>query len=243
MQEIIKIQKSAGGKDIVSARELYQFLGYEHGQFSRWAKSKIVNNKFGIKNEDWIGFDMVVEGNAVVDYALTLNFAKRVCQSAQTKKGEDVRNYFIECERLSKQPIQQVSVQQLPTDFISALEQLVLSKKSELVLEEKVKELKPKGELFDMAMSSRDTLEMSQVAKILCIKGFGRNNIFERLREVKVLRKSNEPYQDYVDRGWFKIIETPYDKDGETGISIKTVVLQKGMEGIRQILTKSNKQN
>lgn len=65
MQELIKIQTSQGGKQVVSARELYQFLGYESNQFSRWSKSKIVSNKFAIEFEDWTGFDTVVEGNVL----------------------------------------------------------------------------------------------------------------------------------------------------------------------------------
>lgn len=242
MQELIKIKKSAGGKDIVSARELHQFLGAK-SNVNTWFKNQIERAMLQ-ENIDYVRVQISeTSGQTSLDYAVTLSSAKEIAMLNGGEKGKQARLYFIECERLSRQPIQQPVTQALPTDFISALEQLLLSKKSELVLEEKAKELEPKGKLFDMAMSSRDTLEMSQVAKILCIKGVGRNIIFETLREKRVLRENNEPYQDYINRGWFKIVETPYNKEGETRISTKTVVLQKGIEGIRQILAKPIQQN
>jgi anti-repressor protein len=243
MQELIKIQVSKGGKQVVSARELHQFLGIKTA-FGIWIERM---TKYGfVENTDYAVIKSERADNQVItiqDFVITIDMAKELSMIQRTDKGKQARLYFIECERLSKHPIQQVVTQPLPTDFISALEHLLVSKKSELALEEKLKEAQPKVELFDMAMSSRDTLEMSQVAKILCIKGFGRNNIFERLRDEKVLRDTNEPYQEYINRGWFKIIETPYNKEGESRISTKTVVLQKGIEGIRQILTKPFQHN
>jgi phage anti-repressor protein len=99
MQELIKVTTNTQGNRVVSARELYAYLGYENSQFSRWAKSKIVENGFSIENEDWVGFDIVVEGNKIKDYAVSLDFAKRLSMMAKTEKGEEVRNYFIECEK------------------------------------------------------------------------------------------------------------------------------------------------
>jgi anti-repressor protein len=238
MNELIKIKTSEGGKQIVSARELHQFLGVKTN-VNTWFKNQIERAMLQ-EGKDFIQtFEESTGGRPNQDYAVTLSSAKEIAMLNGGDKGKQARLYFIECERLSKQAIQQ------PKE-LSRIEILTLAIESEkraLLLEEKVKELEPKGDLFDMAMSSRDTLEMSQVAKILCIKGFGRNNIFQRLRDEKVLRKTNEPYQEYVQRGWFKIVETPYDNKGETGISTKTVVLQKGLEGIRQILTVANQQN
>lgn len=42
MNELIKVQKSKGGKNIVSAKELYSFLSIDDGShFARWAKTNI----------------------------------------------------------------------------------------------------------------------------------------------------------------------------------------------------------
>ena len=77
---------------------------------------------------------------------------------------------------------------------------------------------------------------MGQVAKVLNM-GVGRNTLFEILREKKILRRNNEPYQDYIDNGWFRLVESRYQKpNGDTCINLKTVVFQKGVDGIRKML-------
>lgn len=65
MNELIKITEKSG-KQVVSARELYKSLELADGQFSRWAKSNILDNPFTVENEDWVGFDIDVEGNKVL---------------------------------------------------------------------------------------------------------------------------------------------------------------------------------
>lgn len=102
-----------------------------------------------------------------------------------------------------------------------------------------IETMKPKAEFHDAVVGSDDTVDMSQVAKILNYKGIGRNKLFEILRKKKVLRHNNEPMQAYVDRGWFRQVESKYQTpSGETRINIKTVVFQKGVDGIRKILDK-----
>ncbi len=52
---------------------------------------------------------------------------------------------------------------------------------------------------------------------------------------MKVLMPNNQPYQKYIDCGYFRTIEQKYTKpDGSTHINIKTVVYQKGLDFIRR---------
>ena len=100
-------------------------------------------------------------------------------------------------------------------------------------------EAKPKVDFYEAVTGSIDTIDMASVAKILNITGFGRNLIFDELRKKSVLQSNNQPYQKYVDNGWFRVIESKYSKqDGSTHISLKTVVYQKGLDGIRKLLSK-----
>ena len=46
---------------------------------------------------------------------------------------------------------------------------------------------------------------MSEVAQILNISGFGRNNIFEFLREQNVLKCDNDVHEEYTEKGLFKV--------------------------------------
>lgn len=58
----------------------------------------------------------------------------------------------------------------------------------------------------------------------------------KREREKKVLMPNNTPYQKYVELGWFRCVESKFSKpNGDTCINIKTVVLQKGLDGIRKM--------
>lgn len=93
----------------------------------------------------------------------------------------------------------------------------------------------PKVEFYDEVVDSKDALPMDRVAKLLNI-GIGRNRLFAFLREKNVLMPNNTPYQKYVELGWFRCVESKFSKpNGDTCINIKTVVLQKGLDGIRKM--------
>lgn len=77
---------------------------------------------------------------------------------------------------------------------------------------------------------------MKSVAKVLNIPNMGRNKLFSFLREKKVLNKDNEPYQYYVDRGYFRLVETKWEYNGTTRINLKVAVFQKGIEFIRGLV-------
>ena len=101
-----------------------------------------------------------------------------------------------------------------------------------------VTEMKPKAEFYDDVTGSTDTIDIGSVAKVLNIPNMGRNKLFSFLREKKVLNKRNEPYQEYVDKGYFRQIETSWEHNGTTHINLKTVVFQKGVDYIRQLVLK-----
>ena len=100
------------------------------------------------------------------------------------------------------------------------------------------KEMKPKAEFFDTVADSKTALPMDRVAKVLDVKGYGRNKLFEFLRDNGVLDSKNVPYQRFIDAGWFRTIEQHYQNGYEPCISIKTLVYQKGVDGIRKLLQK-----
>ena len=109
-------------------------------------------------------------------------------------------------------------------------------------IEEQSKQLeeqKPKVEFFDQVTDSKDAVDMKECAKILNM-GIGRNRLFEFLRSRAILDRKNLPYQIFIDKGYFRTVETSYTKsDGTNCINIKTVVYQKGMDYIRKIYNES----
>ena len=99
--------------------------------------------------------------------------------------------------------------------------------------------MKPKAEFFDAVTDSRDAIDIGSVAKLLNHPNVGRNKLFLILRENKVLQQNNQPYQKYIDCGYFRVIEQKYEAmPGEIRINIKTLVFQKGVDFIKKLLDK-----
>lgn len=99
----IEIALGIDEEGMTTARKLYAFLDLAQGQFSRWAKSNIVDNEFATENEDYWGFDINVEGNKTQDYKLTAHFAKKLSMKGNGEKAEEAREYFTHLEERVKQ--------------------------------------------------------------------------------------------------------------------------------------------
>jgi phage antirepressor YoqD-like protein len=135
---------------------------------------------------------------------------------------------------------------EIPKDYPTALRAYADALERKQELEEKNKfllteneRMKPKEEFFDAATDSKDAIDIGQVAKVLNFPGIGRNKLFEILRNNGILKQNNEPYQKYIDCGYFRVIEQKYEaRPGEIRINIKTLVFQKGVDYIRKILDK-----
>ena len=107
-----------------------------------------------------------------------------------------------------------------------------------------VEQQKPKAEFYDCVTGSKDTVDMKECAKVINFRGWGRNKIFELLRQKSVLDRSNQPYQRYCDMQYFRIIESKYVlPTGEVKISLKTVVYQKGLDFIRKLIEKEENEH
>lgn len=104
-------------------------------------------------------------------------------------------------------------------------------------------ELTAKNETWVRVSESDESIEMSAVAKILNYKGLGRNKIFEILRDMKVLRYNNEPYQEYIERGYFDVIVQEVQTSYGTTTNRKPVVKQKGVDFIRKKLDEMGYEN
>ncbi|HSH52327.1 MAG TPA: phage regulatory protein/antirepressor Ant [Bacteroidales bacterium] len=126
---------------------------------------------------------------------------------------------------------------QIPQTYSEAL-MLAAKQAEKLELQQsKINELEPKAEFYDSVTNSKSAIDIGRAAKVLDM-GLGRNKLFQKLRNKGVLMHDNVPYQSYVDRGYFRIIETKFTKpDGSTHIQLKTLVYQKGLDYIRKILS------
>ena len=114
-QTPIEIALGVDKDGMTTARKLYDFLGLANGQFSRWARTNILENAFAEENTDYWGFDIDVEGNLTKDYTLTADFAKKLSMTAKNEKGEKARSYFISIENKAKETA--IGMQDLSPDL------------------------------------------------------------------------------------------------------------------------------
>jgi phage antirepressor YoqD-like protein len=100
-----------------------------------------------------------------------------------------------------------------------------------------MKALEPARDFYERCAASGDWMEMAAAVKVLAFKGFGRNVTFALLRDRGILEGDNEPYQEYVNRGYFKTVEEAFsDSCGRDRVYRKTMVSQKGLDFIRRII-------
>jgi phage anti-repressor protein len=199
MQELIKVSTSKGGKLVVSARELYEFLGFDKSHWAKWSEKNIENNEFALQNVDYQVFALKANtqgGRPTKDFAITLDFAKRLAMMARTEKGEQIRSYFIECENNIQQS-------KAPTTLKEALRlALELEEKRELA-EARAEEAESKNSLL---MHTNKTYTASEIAKEIGFASAIKLNEF--LKDKKVQYKQNGtwlPTAKYSELGYFDI--------------------------------------
>lgn len=96
-----------------------------------------------------------------------------------------------------------------------------------IALEGKITIDAPKVKFAEAIRNLDETCTFEEMAKTL---GRGRNKFIASLKGAKVLQISRMPYQKYIDKGYFRVVETsPYeDSKGNTNPTFATRVTGKG---------------
>lgn len=232
MNKLITINNDS---QTISARELHEKLNIGT-KFATWFQ-RICEYGF-IENQDYttcypnLGSENH-GGQNMIDYDISMDMAKQICMIQRTPKGKEIRQYLIDLEKAWNTP------EQIMARALTIAQQTIERRNIVIkMLEADTERMRPKEEFYDAVAGSKTAIEMAAVAKVLNFNGVGRNKLFEILRDERILQSDNIPYQKYIDNGWFRTIEQKYSKDGETYINIKTLVYQKGVDGIRKILEK-----
>lgn len=231
---------------LMNSKDLAELMGKRHDHVLRDIKDEIEKlSQQGIITDPKFGFSEYIDstGRKLPLYTITKEGAMQMATRYDAKIRHEVITYLDNLEKKKSK--------MLPSNYIEALEALINAEKEKVLLLDKntellakTEEMKPKAEFFDAVADSKDAVEISVVAKVIGIKGMGRNNLFAFLRDNNILRQNNQPYQTYVDRNWFRVIEQKYNKpDGSICINIKTLVYQKGVDGIRKLLEEKGEQN
>lgn len=215
----------------VDGRELHQKLGVE-SNYTTWFK-RMCEYGFSEGTDFQTCFPNSESeshgGQNKVDHWLTLSTAKELCMLQRTEQGKAVRRYLIAVEEAWNTPEKVMSrALQMANRIIDGFKDEVKA------LAEQNAEMLPKARFYDTVTGSADTIDMAQAAKVLNM-GVGRNTLFKILRNAGILQGNNVPYQEFVDRGYFRCIESSYSTpDGTNHVNIKTVIFQKGLDFIRR---------
>ena len=109
MKDLIKITINDKGQQLVSARELHEFLEATE-RFSSWFERYC---KYGFEeNIDYTGCKVfnTLARQELQDYAMTIEMAKEFSMLQRTEKGKQARLYFIECEKIAKNKPNSITV-------------------------------------------------------------------------------------------------------------------------------------
>ncbi len=102
-QTPIEIALKMDEKGMVSAKNMYDFLGLDASHFARWCRDNITNNPIVSENLDYImtrHYGETPTGGKIerVDYKLTVEFAKELCMATRTERAKECRQYFLKTE-------------------------------------------------------------------------------------------------------------------------------------------------
>lgn len=236
MSNLVNVQiETKDGINVVSSRVIAHELGKRHAD--------VVNQIENIFNDENVRRSIIKSkyehrGNIYKEYLLTKDGF--ILYMFNIQGYNDFKMAYINRFNEMEKALKEMSVPKLPS-YAEALRQLADSIETNERLMIENKEMKPKAEFFDAVTDSKTAIQMGDVAKVLDM-GMGRNKLFEILRNQRVLMQDNRPYQKYIDNGWFRTVETKFTKqNGDTSIHIKTMVYQKGVDGIRKLLNKTIK--
>jgi anti-repressor protein len=218
LNELITTSQNDHGEIILSGRELHEFL--EVGtRYDTWFNRMV---EYGFAEN--IDFIMVAQKRATnnpknpftefVDHHIKLDMAKEIAMIQRTEKGKQARQYFLQLEKMWNSPEMVMK---------RALEYADRQVKK---LEEQIQIDKPKVFFAEALESSKDSILINELAKILKKNGIdiGEKRLFDWMRENGYLIKQkgesyNLPTQKSMDLG---LMEIKKGFRGSTSEGIKT---------------------
>ena len=213
MQELIKVTEQ-NGEQLVSARELYEFLELDKSQWARWTKKNI--EEIFEENQEYQRLDIVSNGNNTTEYILKLDVAKELAMLSRSEKGKEIRKYFIELEKAWNSP-----------EKIMARALQIANHQIE-TYKQQIEYQKPLVEFADKMLGSKDSLLIRVYAKLLNDEGLkiGEKKLYSWFRDNGYLNRSNEPYQQYME--YFEVKVSTYDTPFGTKTNTTTLIKPKG---------------
>lgn len=99
-------------------------------------------------------------------------------------------------------------------------------------LNERIRRDAAKVEFADHVSDAVDLIDMNEMAKLCADHGIrmGRTRLFAWLRSKRILMSGNLPYQEYIDRGYFRVKERVFEFEGMIKTYRQTYLTGKGQQ-------------
>lgn len=240
--ELIKITEQ-DGKQLVSARELHEFLSITE-RFQKWFDNKTYKHNF-VDNKDYIGckFFHAKAKQELKDYLLTISMAKELAMLQNNKKGKEAREYFIKCEEAwNSEEMVIARAMQIQNRKLLSYEQTIKNLQYQLI------EYKDKAIVADTIAATEDSISIGELAKILSKNNeiIGQNKLFSWLRNNGYLIKRdghdyNMPTQKSVNLGVIELVEKPVVYERAIILNKKSMITGKGQAYFIKKFRKGNK--
>lgn len=203
----------------MTSREIAELTGKQHAHVMRDIRAMLEAlekdvSSFGSIFQDAYGRDQQ-EFRLPKDLTLTL------VTGYDVKRRHAINVRWMELEARQADPMQVLNDP-------AAMRGLLLTYTEKVIaLESKVKEDAPK---VDFAMAVRRMEGTCKIGDFCKAIGYGRNTLFQKLRDDGILMRDNRPYQRYIDNGLMDVIENdPFtDKNGKAHPTFTPVVTGKG---------------
>lgn len=228
--ELIKIETTDAGEQRVNARDLYEALGIKK-RFSKWFEQYQDMYVEGSDFLDVPGGTPKTTGKGRVqyvdNYSLSVDMAKHIAMMTKTDKGNQIRDYFIQVEKIFNSPEMMMarSLDYANTKLIG--------------YEQRIAELEPLAQVGQIMEGSKDSMGVSAFAKVLNkeygIK-IGERKLYQWFRDNGWVCNTNKggnynlPTSKALDFGYMEVKETlyTYKMVSNNHISRTTMITPKG---------------
>ena len=221
MNEILKVDLDT---QTVSARELHNQLGIST-RFNDWFH-RMTEYGFSENVDFYSKMSKTSEtgGRPSVDYDISVDMAKQICMIQRTPEGKQVRQYLIDLEKAWNTP------EQVMARALKIANRTIDNLKAEnVMLVERNNEMKPKAIFADAVATSRTSILIGDLAKLICQNGYqiGQKRLFEWLRNNGYLCKRkgtqwNMPTQKSMELGLFEVKESVHVNSNGCNIVTRT---------------------
>ena len=229
MNNLINVNTNEKGEVVISGRELHEFLeiGTEYMKwFDRMTEYGFTENVDFSVIVNFDDDDTAFGGlRKITDHAIKLDMAKELAMIQRNDKGKQARLYFIAIEKEYNSP------EKIMARALRIADETIHN------LNLKIEKDKPKVIFADAVASSKSTILIGDLAKILKQNGYdtGLKRLFETLRNKGFLIKNgnskNMPTQKSMELKLFEVKETTINNpDGSIRVTKTVKVTGKGQQ-------------